>query len=90
MSQENVDAVRAIWRTFMSAGFPAEGLSEDVEWHAAADLPDGGSGSEPVRGPASAAQMLADECDCGDRLVVIWSGGGTCRVGVEARWTSGV
>ena len=101
MSEENVDAVRAIWRTFMRGGFPAEALSEDVEWHTAADLPDGGSESEPVRGPAQVAQMLADGwgtvedpwlradefLDCGDRVVVTWRGGGTSRVGrVPVEW----
>jgi ketosteroid isomerase-like protein len=101
MSQENVDAVRAIWRTFMRAGFPAEAFSDDVEWYTAADLPDSGSGSEPVRGPAQVARMLADGwenveepwlrvdefLDCGDRVLVTWHGGGTSRAGrVPVEW----
>ena len=60
MSQENVEVVRAMWATFIEGGFPAEALSADVEWHTAADLPEGGSGSEPLRGPGQVARMLAD------------------------------
>jgi hypothetical protein len=60
MSQENVEVVRAIWGVFMRAGFPADAFSDDVEWHTATDLPDSGSGSEPLRGPAQVARMLAD------------------------------
>ena len=101
MSQENVDAVQAIWRAFTNGGFPAPAFSEDVEWHTAADLPDSGSGSEPVRGPGQVAQMLADGwgtvedpwlradefLDCGDRVLVTWRGGGTSRVGrVPVEW----
>jgi ketosteroid isomerase-like protein len=101
MSQENVEVVRAIWGTFMRAGFPAEAFSDDVEWYTAADLPDSGSGSEPVRGPVQVAEMLADGwqtveepwvradefLDCGDRVLVTWRGGGTSRVGrVPVEW----
>jgi ketosteroid isomerase-like protein len=101
MSQENVEVVRSIWHTFMRGGFPAEALSDDVEWYIAADLPDSGPGSEPVRGPAGVAQMLADGwatveepwlqadefLDCGDRVLVTWRGGGTSRVGrVPVEW----
>ena len=101
MSQENVDTVQAIWRTFMRSGFPADAFSDDVEWFTAADLPDGGAGSEPLRGPAQVAQMLADGwqtvddpwlradefLDCGDSVLVTWRGGGTSRVGrVPVEW----
>jgi ketosteroid isomerase-like protein len=101
MSQENVELVRGIWRVFASGGFPAEAFSEEVEWHTASDLPDSGSGSEPLRGPTAVARMLAegwenveepwlhaDEfLDCGERVLVTWRGGGTSRAGrVPVEW----
>jgi ketosteroid isomerase-like protein len=101
MSRENVEIVQAIWDAFARSRFPAEAFSEDVEWHTAPDLPDGGSGSDPVRGRFQVARMLAhgwetveepwlqaDEfLDSGDRVIVIWRGGGISRVGrVPVEW----
>src|SRR4051812_21452757 len=85
----------------MGGGFPGEAFSDDVEWYRAVDLPDSGSGSEPVRGPAQVARMVADGWEnvekpwlrvdeflaCGGRVVVTWRGGGTSRAGrVPVEW----
>jgi uncharacterized protein len=101
MSQAALDVVRSIWTVFGRGGFPDTLFDQDVEWHTAPDLPDGGADAEPLRGPDAVRQMLAsgwetveapwlkvDEyLDCGDQIVVTWRGGGTSRVGrVPVEW----
>ena len=97
MSQENVEIVREVWRTFMEYGFPAKLFASDVQWHTAADLPD----QETCMGPEAVQRMLAagwenitepflevDEIrDAGEHVLVRWRGGGTARAsGVPFDW----
>jgi ketosteroid isomerase-like protein len=99
MSPPNIEIVREVWRGFAAGGFPAELFAADVLWHEAPDQPDGGG--EPRKGPQAIAEMLArgwetvtdpwivaDEfVDAGDRVVVVWRGGGTGRAsGLTVEW----
>jgi ketosteroid isomerase-like protein len=101
MSQENVEVVQSIWRSFMGGDFSHEDFTDDVEWRTAPDLPESAPDAAPIRGAAEIRQMLAggwetveepwievDEfLDRGDQVVVVWRGGGVGRVGrVPVEW----
>lgn len=89
MSQQNVEAVRALWRAFERREVPPQAFAENVEWHTASDMPD----SEICTGVKEIQRMLAvgwenvvdpgleaeEFRDAGALVVVRWRGWGKGR-----------
>jgi ketosteroid isomerase-like protein len=97
MSQQNVEVVRRLWRSFAAGSVPQDAFAGDVEWHLARDIPDTGV----CRGHAEIERMLAegwatvtepwlrvdDLLGAGDHVVVRWSGGGLGRISrIPVEW----
>jgi ketosteroid isomerase-like protein len=97
MSQENVDAVRALWQAFERFEIPSDPFAGDVEWHTAADMPE----RETRKGVKAIRRMMAlgwenvidpgieteELRDAGERVVVRWRGWGTWRAsGLPIDW----
>jgi ketosteroid isomerase-like protein len=97
MSQQNVDAVRALWAAFARREVPAEAFAHEVEWHESVDMPDRSlvqgvdgiramlaRGWENVADPSIEVEALRD---AGDWVVVRWRATGTGRAsGLPIEW----